>query len=338
MEKVKFGIVGLGRLGIKHAENIAFKIPNAELIAACSIKEEEVAYVQRNWGIQHGYTNFMEMIQNKELDAVAILSPSGEHCWQIEAALEAGLHVFTEKPLGVTVEECKIAEKAVEAHPDKVFMIGFMRRYDPSYAYAKRKIEEGAIGTPFLVKATSIDPENTIEGAIKFAATSGGLFIDMTVHDIDLARWFLGTDPKEIYAIGGAYLHKEFADYGDADNACVLMKMKNGTMAMLYSGRDALHGYHIETEIVGTKGTLRIGAVPRLNQVMVFNEHGAVEECVPYFPQRFEDAYRLEVQEFVNCILEGRKPEVTVYDGTKCTEIAFAATEAFKKGTLVTLD
>jgi myo-inositol 2-dehydrogenase/D-chiro-inositol 1-dehydrogenase len=133
LDKIKVGIVGLGRLGKKHAENIAFRIPHAELTAICSIVKEEVGEIKRDWGIKYSYTIFSEMLENKELDAIFIASPSGEHCHQIVAALETGFHVLSEKPLGITLDECKLAEKAVEKHPDKIFMLGFMRRYDPSY-------------------------------------------------------------------------------------------------------------------------------------------------------------------------------------------------------------
>lgn len=338
MEKVKVGIVGLGRLGIEHAKNLAFKIPNADLVAVCSVVKEEVEKVQSEWGIPYGYTDFNQMIANKELDAIAVLSPSPYHVEQIISALDAGLHVFVDKPLGVNVEECKQAEKAVEAHPDKVFMIGFMRRYDPSYAYAKEQIKKGKIGTPFLIRCASIDPENTIKDAIRFGATSGGLFIDITVHDIDLARWFLDQEVSQIYAIGGSYVHEEFGAYGDGDNVCALMKFKNNTMAMFHTGRNAAHGYHVETEIVGTKGTLRIAAEPRKNLCTIYDENGVVNECSQNFQERFAEAYRLEMQEFIDCIIEGRKPDITVYDGTKNTEIAFAATKAFRENIVIDLD
>lgn len=338
MKKVKVGIVGLGRLGRKHAENIAFRVPNAELKAVCSIIKEEVDDVQKSWGIENGYTNYNEMLKNKELDAVFIASSSGEHCNQIESALEAGFHVFSEKPLGVSLEECLKAEKAVEKYSDKVFMLGFMRRYDKSYSYAKKKIEEGAIGNPFLIRCYGIDPEAAIQGAIKFAATSGGIFLDLAIHDIDLARWYLKSEAKSIYAIGGCYVHKEFAQYEDADNVAAIALFENGTMGLFYAGRTCAHGYHIETEIVGTKGSLRIGTAPEKNLVTVFNDSGVVKECVSGFLERFEDAYLNETQEFIDCILEKRKPEVTVYDGTKSTKVAYAATESFRGNKLVFLD
>ena len=134
MKKIKVGIAGLGRLGKVHANNIAFKIPNAELTAACSIVPAELEYAQKELGVTDVYTDFREMLAKADIDAVAIVTTSSEHCWQIEAALDAGKHVFSDKPLGVNLEECKQAEAAVERHPDKIFFLGFMRRYDSSYA------------------------------------------------------------------------------------------------------------------------------------------------------------------------------------------------------------
>lgn len=336
MKRIKVGIAGLGRLGMAHAKNIAFNIPNAELIAVCSILEEETQSIKANWGIPYAYTDYNEMIQNKELEAVVIVSPSPLHVTHISAALEAGLHVFTEKPLGVTVEDCKTAEKAVEAHPNQVFMIGFMRRYDPSYLYAKQLIDNGKIGKPFLIRCTSCDPENAIDGFLKFMKTSGGMFLDMTVHDIDLARWLLDDEVSQIYAIGGAYCHPETDQYG-GDNTCALMRFKGNGMAFFYSGRDAVHGYQVETEIVGTNGSLRIGAEPAKNMCVIYDDTGILRECSQSFQERFFDAYRIEMQEFIDCIIENRRPSITVYDGTKNTEVAFAATAAFRENKLVIL-
>ncbi|OUM19855.1 Gfo/Idh/MocA family protein [Butyricicoccus porcorum] len=337
MKKIKVGIAGLGRLGKVHANNIAFKIPNAELTAACSIVPAELEYAQKELGVTDVYTDFREMLAKADIDAVAIVTTSSEHCWQIEAALDAGKHVFSDKPLGVNLEECKQAEAAVERHPDKIFFLGFMRRYDSSYAYAKQKIQEGAIGTPYMVKATGIDPEALVEGSIKFAATSGGIFIDMAVHDIDLMRWFLDDEPTEVYAIGSTFKHPEFKAVGDDETAVATYKFKNGGIGVIHVGRTAPHGYHVETEIVGTEGSIRISPVPEKNLAMLYNSNGVVTECVEGFPQRFAEAYLLEMQEFINCVCEGRKPGVTVYDGTKSTAIAFGTTEAWKSGKVVAL-
>ena len=186
MTELRVGIAGLGRLGRVHAANLAHKIPGAILTAACVPGADSQAYARQELGLEKVYGDFREMVADPELDAVAIVSPSGEHCWQIEAALDAGKHVFSEKPLGVTMEQCLQAEAAVARHPELVCMLGFMRRYDKSYAYAKEKIAAGAIGTPYLVKSTGIDPEAVVEGAIRYSGTSGGIFLDSAIHDIDL--------------------------------------------------------------------------------------------------------------------------------------------------------
>ena len=337
MKKVRIGIVGLGRLGKVHARNIAFKIPGAELAAACSIVPEELEYAKSELGVADVYADYKEMLAKADIDAVAIVSPSPEHCWQIEAALDAGKHVFSEKPLGVDVAQCKQAEAAVERHPELTFMLGFMRRYDRSYAYAKKKIDEGAIGTPYLVKATGIDPEALVGGAIRFAATSGGIFLDMAIHDIDLCRWFLGSEATEVYALGATFKHPEFKAAGDDETGIAVMKFESGAMAMIHVGRTAPYGYHVETEIVGTEGTIRISAVPEKNLATVYGPNGVCTECVGSFPERFDEAYLLEMEEFVDCVQHGNQPGTTVYDGTKSTAIGYATTEAWKTGNIVKL-
>lgn len=335
MKKIKVGAIGLGRLGYQHAENLAFKIQGAELVALCDMNKAKLEETATKWNIPYAYTSYDEMIANEELDAIVITSPSGLHTNQIAKALEAGLHVFSEKPLGTTVEECKVAEEAVEAHPELVFMLGFMRRYDPSYAYAKQKIDSGEIGKPVLFRGYSQDPETCIEGAIAYCGHSGGQFIDMAVHDIDLACWMLDSEPRTIHAMGGCYAHPEFGEHKDGDNVSALMQFNNDTMVFLFAGRTAPHGYNVETEIIGTKGTLRIASVPQKNMVEILDQHGVRKECSQDFLERFEAAYVEEVNEFIDCILNKRKPNVTVYDGTKTTAIAYKCKEAFETGKLI---
>ena len=334
---LKMGAIGLGRLGLQHAKNLRFNIPGVELIALCDMNAEKLRQTADEWNVPLTYTDFDAMIENDELDAIAISSPSHLHTVQISKALEKGLHVFSEKPLGTTVEECRIAEKAVEKHPDLVFMLGFMRRYDPSYAYAKKMVVAGEIGKPILFRGYSQDPESAIAGAIAYAGHSGGQFIDMAVHDIDLARWFMGSDPKTIFAAGGCYAHPEFGQFKDGDNVGAFMQLQNDAMVFLFAGRTAPHGYNVETEIIGTTGILRIATVPQKNMVEILDSHGVRKECSQDFLERFGDAYLQEMNEFVSCISEGRKPEVTVYDGTKCTEIAYQCKQSFEGNELVRL-
>jgi myo-inositol 2-dehydrogenase/D-chiro-inositol 1-dehydrogenase len=335
MNKIRIGSVGLGRLGFQHAENIAGRIQNAELAALCDVDSTKLKEVADRLGVPRRFTSFEDLIACKDIDAVVLVSPSALHTRQISIAMAAGKHVFSEKPLGVTVAECKEAEKAVEAHPELVFMLGFMRRFDESYKYAREKTISGEIGKPILFRSCSQDPEKFIAGAIAFAPHSGGQFLDMAVHDIDLARWFTGSEPETVYAIGGCYAHPEFASFKDGDNVSCLLKFKNDCMVFLFAGRTAPHGYNVETEIIGTKGILRIASVPQKNLVEILDEHGVRKECSQNFLERFDTAYVNEVQEFVNCIVEGRKPTVTVYDGTKVSQIAYTCKAAFESGELI---
>lgn len=189
-----------------------------------------------------------------------------------------------------------------------------------------------------MVKAAGIDPEALVEGAIKFAATSGGIFIDMAIHDIDLMRWFLGSDPVEVHAMGATFKHPEFVEVGDDETGVAMYKCGNGALGIVHVGRTAAHGYHVETEIIGTEGSLRISPVPEKNLCMVYDKNGVVTECVGGFPERFAEAYQLEMQEFIDCVESGKKPEITVYDGTKSTQIGFATTEAWKTGNIVKIE
>ncbi|MBQ9389296.1 MAG: Gfo/Idh/MocA family oxidoreductase [Synergistaceae bacterium] len=338
MDKCRIGIAGLGRLGKVHARNIAFRIRGAELKAACSIVPEELDFAKSELGVTNVYSDYRKMLAEADIDAVCVVTTSKEHCWQIEAALDSGKHVFSEKPLGVDLAQCKQAEAAVERHPDLTFMLGFMRRYDKSYSYAKKLIDSGRIGTPYMVKATGIDPESAVQGAIRFAKNSGGIFLDMAIHDIDLCRWFLNSEAVEVYAAGATFKHPEFKEAYDDETGAAMYRFANGALAMVHVGRTAPYGYHVETEIIGTEGTVRISAVPAKNLAEVYGHDGVLTECVGSFPERFDDAYLTEMEEFVDCVLNGKKPGVSVYDGTKSTAIAYATTEAWKTGKAVRIE
>lgn len=337
MNTVRIGIAGLGRLGKRHAQNLKFRTSGAELVAACSIVDEELAWAREELGITKTYKDYDEMINSGEIDAAFLVTSSSEHATQIIKALEAGLHVFTEKPMGVDVEECLKVEEAVKAHPEQIFLVGFVRRFDPSYAYAMEKIREGAIGEPFMVRSQTVDLDEYAEFQVKFVPSSGGIFLDCNVHDIDLARWFLGSEVKSVYAIGGSFAHPEFETVNDADNTVALAKFEDGKMAVISASRTAFHGHDTHTEITGTKGILKIGITPQKNRVEILDVHGARKECVRDFYERFEEGFLREAQAFVDYVRRGEQPELKAQDGTKATEVGFAVTKAFREGRIVEL-
>lgn len=338
MRKINFGIIGLGRFGRVHAYNLAFRVPNANLVAALANTDKSLEYAKNELGVNNLYKNLEEFLSCKEMDAVLICSPSENHCMEIEKALDAGFHVFSEKPLGVNIEQCKLAEAAVSKHKDKKFMLGFMRRFDKSYAYAKQKIDSGAIGKPYLVKANSMDPESQIADTIRYSKHSAGIFLDLGIHDIDLMHWFLGSEVSEVYANGMTFKYKELKENGDEEAAVATYKFKNGAMGLLHVGRAAAHGNHVETEIVGTDGIIKISTVPEKNYARVYNKNGVLTECVETFIERFEEAYIKEVEYFADCIINDKTPSIGVEDGTYSTKVGFATTESLKTNKIVVLD
>lgn len=332
------GQIGVGRLGLYHAENIATRVRGARLMALCSRDQEKLAGVANRFDVPGRYARFEDMLADPEVDAVSIVSPSAMHCEQVALALAAGKHVFCEKPMGVSLSECAKVAEAVAAHPDLVFMLGFLRRYDDSYQYARRIVAAGEIGRIVLFRSYTQDHIRYIDGALAFAPHSGGHFLDMSVHDIDVARWFIGSEPERAWAVGGCFAYPQFGRYGDGDNVSVLMQCRDDTMIFIMNGRTAAFGYNVETEIVGTKGMLRIGSVPQLNLVEVAYDSGIKKVCSSNFRERFGHAFVKEMQEFVDCVLEDRKPEVTAEDGCRTTHIACRCRESFNTGQMVRID
>ena len=335
MQKIKAGIVGLGRLGRKYAENLRYKVRHVELISACSIRPEEMSYAKDKLGIKHVFTDYGEMLASGKLDTVFVISSTDQHANHFIKALQVGLHVFCEKPLALDVTTCEKVEAVAANHPDQLAVVGFVRRFDPSYAYAKKKVDEGAIGTPFFVKSQTVDIDATAKFQVEFAKTSGGLFHDFNVHDIDLARWFLNSNIETVFATGGTFKHSEYAEVGDADNVLATCVMENGTMASIHASRTSMHGHDTFTEIVGTEGVLRVGRPATLNRVEISDRHGVRHECVQTFYDRFEEAFLLQAQDFIDCIVDGRKPELTLRDAMEATRGAEALTRSFRERGLV---
>ena len=336
MKTVKVGSVGLGRLGYEHAKNIANYVTGAELTAICDTDAERVAQVAEELNVPYTYTDVAEMVKNPDLDAIVVVSPSMFHAEHIKLALDAGKHCFCDKPLDTTVEKCKLAEKAVEAHPDKVFMLGFMRRFDKSYAEAKRKIDNGDIGKVVLVRSYTQDPRSTIESTLKFAPHSGGQYLDMCVHDIDLIRWFTGSDVKNVWAIGGVFEFDLYKELNDADNAAATIQMENGAMGFMFTNRTHAAGSNVETEIIGTHGTLRIANVGAKNLLNIVDEHGSREEYYPDFMSRWHEAFVAEMVAFTGHVRDNTKPaDLTVYDGTAVSEAAYRCKESFETGKML---
>ncbi|WP_080875712.1 Gfo/Idh/MocA family oxidoreductase [Oceanobacillus timonensis] len=335
MKTLKIGVAGLGRLGLIHAENI-YNLKGVELTAVSNLDEEVNNQVKEKYKVPNVYTNYEEMLEQTELDAVCIVTPSGFHTEHIRLALKKNLHIFCEKPIGLEVEDIKQMIDEIEKS-DNIFHLGFMRRFDDDYLYAKEMIDSGQIGEISLIRSYSIDPIQGLDSFVNFArqSPSGGLFLDMSVHDIDVIRWLTKSEVSTVWATGTNKAAPELDELNELELGTVTMKLDNNVTALLVAGRTASHGYHVETEIIGTNGMLRIAASPEKNKVAVFNEHGAVRPSSQHFPERFAGAYINELKNFVHCIRENQQPEVTAVDGLRGTEVALACQESFDENKLV---
>ena len=335
MEKIRFGIVGIGMMGRMHATSLQ-RNPHAEVVAVCARTESKVKAFQEEFGVPYGYTNVDELVNNPEVDAIVVATGADAHKAPCLAACKAKKHIFCEKPLAKTIEDCEEIEKAVAENGSKCFTVGFMRRFDKSYAEAKRKIDNGDIGKVVLVRSYTQDPRSTIESTLKFAPHSGGQYLDMCVHDIDLIRWFTGSNVKNVWAIGGVFEFDLYKELNDADNAAATIQMENGAMGFMFTNRTHAAGSNVETEIIGTHGTLRIANVGAKNLLNIVDEHGSREEYYPDFMSRWHEAFVAEMVAFTGHVRDNTKPaDLTVYDGTAVSEAAYRCKESFETGKML---
>lgn len=334
--KIKIAVIGLGRLGSFHAQNIVNRVDSLELVAVCAA-ENQLQWAQDNLNVSAVYTDYKKMIDNEPLDAVVIASPTALHPEMTIYALNAGLHVFCEKPLGINLSSVDEMISVINSHPHQIFQSGFMRRFDESYQYAKKMVGQGAIGDIIYLRGYGVDPLSGMESFTKFAAASdsGGIFLDMNIHDIDLVRWFSGHEPVRVWALANNIAAPELKDLGEYETGVAQLEMDNGSIATLLGGRHAAHGYQVELEVMGANGWLRIGEHSEKNLVTIFNQEGIVRPAFQDFIERFNHAFILELQDFANNIIKGQQPSITVEDGLKALKIAKACQESVNTGKVV---
>jgi inositol 2-dehydrogenase len=328
MSKIlNIGVVGLGRLGRLYATYFTSRIPGARLYAVSDVMSEAVRTVVADTGAK-GFADYHEMLKDPALDAVVVMTPTKLHGEVVIAAAKAKKAIFCEKPLSLDIGEAEAMKAAVAAN--KVFFqLGFMRRFDKAYLAAKKRIDAGEIGTPVVFKSTSKDqlpphfeylrPEN-----------SGGLFIDMGIHDFDLARWYMG-EVKEVFSVGNSVAFPEIAKVGDVENGLSMMTFASGGIGTISLSRIGIYGYGIHTEIVGTKGTIQIG-YDRETAILVMTKDVISHDTVPGFYERFEQAYITQLINFIDNLRLGRPPPIVCDDGILAQKIALAATKSLHSG------
>ncbi len=318
------GVVGLGRLGNLYARYFLGQISNANLVAVSDILQPVAASFASDHNVANYYSDYHDLVNDKDVNAVVIVTPTSLHKEVALAAIDAGKPVFCEKPLSISMEE-SLAIKAALERTGVFFHLGFMRRFDKGYAAAKRKIDDGIIGTPIVFKSTSRDP---FRPSLEFLDPqhSGGLLTDCAIHDMDLARWLVG-DVASVYSIGGVLAYPEMKPLGDVDNAIATLTFASGALGVVDVSRSGIYGYDIKTEILGTKGTLQVGYL-RETPLFVLTKEGVTHDTVPYFMERFGQSYVDQLQNFVDHVLQDKPPAITCDDGIAALRISLAATQS----------
>jgi predicted dehydrogenase len=267
------------------------------------------------------------------VEAVAVITPTSTHKEVVVEAARCGKAIFCEKPISLSMLEAKQMLDAV-GRAGVFFQMGFQRRFDSGYIEARKKVDAGVIGTPVLIVSISRDP---FAPPLEFCdpKASGGLILDMGIHDFDLARMFVG-EVESVFATGAALAYPEMKSVGDIDNAVINLVFENGSLGVVQLSRNAVFGYDIRTEIWGTQGSLQIGYF-RQTPILVMTKDGITHDVVPHFMQRFENAYLAQIQNFVENVQNGSEPSISGADAVAALQISLAATQSLQKNRTVTV-
>jgi myo-inositol 2-dehydrogenase/D-chiro-inositol 1-dehydrogenase len=320
-------MVGAGRIGRVHAETIALGLPDVELCAVSDIYFDAARQCADLYRIPKAVKSHRDIMEDADIDAIFICSSTDTHSQMIIEGAEAGKHIFCEKPIDFDLKRIDQALDAVKRAGVNL-QIGFNRRFDTQFMRARQAVQEGKLGTPHIIRITSRDPQPP---PVDYIKVSGGLFMDMTIHDFDMSRFLMGEEVVEVYATGAALVDPQIGEAGDIDTAIVTLRYENGAYCIIENSRQAVYGYDQRVEVFGTKGCVTVDN-PSPNTATILSE-GVIERDPPpyFFLERYKDAYRAETLEFIASIREQRTPVVTGMDGKIPILMAMAANQSLQE-------
>jgi myo-inositol 2-dehydrogenase/D-chiro-inositol 1-dehydrogenase len=321
-KKLRFGIIGAGRIGKVHAETLAFRLPETETVCIADLNREAAEVLAARCGIPKVVASPDEVFEDPSVDAVLICTPTGTHADLIVQAARAGKQIFCEKPIAFSLDKIDMALDAVAKAGVKL-QIGFNRRFDSNFARVRGAVARGEIGVPALMHLISRDPEPP---SISYIRTSGGIFMDMMIHDFDMARFLIGDEVEEMYTAAGVLADPEIGEAGDLDTAVVVLRFRNGTID---NSRNAVFGYDQRVEILGSKG--KIATENRFPNEVVVSTGESVYSDLPlkFFMDRYPESFALELEQFVKAVIEDKPTPVTGADGRVPVIMALAARKSF---------
>lgn len=326
MKKINAGIIGVGgRIGKMHMESLMRMLHKVDIVGICDLVEKSADYFAGLCGAE-AFTDYKKMLARNDIDTIFIMTPSNTHYELTIDSAHAGKNIFCEKPVADTLEKSEEIVRVISETGVK-YQLGYQRRFDPAYAEAKKLVDAGKIGKPLLFKSTSRDPFPPPEWACN-PETGGGCYLDMVTHDFDLARWFLNSDVVQVFSNDAHLLDIDYDIPNLVDNVTVSLKFENDTLSLIDGSWNSKGGYDVRSEISGSEGTIFIGGL-NSSQVTLFAP-GGFNMVATYenFLHRFRDAYFLELESFIDNLLENKSLEVTEKDGLAAMKISIAALES----------
>jgi len=328
MEKtLKLGLIGAGRIGKLHAQNLK-GFSNCEIKTILDVHLGPAQKLATKLSIPNVTSNPQDIFNDSEIDAVIICSSTDTHADFIEMAAKAQKQIFCEKPIALDENRIIQCLKTVK-ESGSTLQIGFNRRFDPSFKRVADLVKDEKIGRPHLIKISSRDPEPP---PIEYVKVSGGIFMDMTIHDFDMARYLTGEEVVEIYALGSNLIDPKIKEAGDIDTAVITLKFNSGAICTIDNSRQAVYGYDQRIEVFGEKGCLS-AENPRINEVQFWGRESSTTDPIPFFfLERYMESYRRELEHFIDCTLHKKPPMVGGIDGLRAAELGLAAKRSLESG------
>lgn len=326
-KKLKIGVIGAGRIGKLHANNLVSRVPDAELAAISDVYEPAAKALGEQLGVAW-FTDYRNILEDPEIDAVFICSSTDTHSPISVEAAKAGKHIFCEKPIDHDLDKIKVVLDEVKKAGVK-YQVGFNRRFDRNFKHVRDVVQEGGIGDVHIVKVTSRDPEAP---PLSYVKVSGGIFVDMTIHDFDMVRYLSGSEVTEVSAVGACLVNPEIGEAGDVDTCIITLKFANGALGVIDNSRQAVYGYDQRVEVFGSKGCITADNETPNNTVHYTAQGVMKEKPLWFFLERYNDAFIAEEIAFVDACLHDKDTAVGAFDGLQPVRIAIAAKESCEKG------
>jgi myo-inositol 2-dehydrogenase/D-chiro-inositol 1-dehydrogenase len=323
MRRINMAVIGTGRMGSVHVRNIVRQIPEANLVAVCDIRLEVAQAVADECGIQRVVKDYHELLTDKSIEAILIVTSTPTHAFIMKDAARAGKHIFCEKPLALELKEIDEALAAVEKAGVKL-QVGFNRRFDKSFQRVHEIVASGEIGRPCILRITDRDPDVP---AMEFMRASGGIFLDLAIHDFDMVRYQVG-EVDEVYTVGSVLINPELNEFNDVDTDIVTLRFANGAVGAIDNSRKAVYGYDQRLEVFCSNGTAMAENEAETTTIKG-NTSGFLTAKPPYFfMQRYAPCYVEEVRQFIECIREDKPTPTTGADGRAAVVLGYAAVKS----------